>query len=114
MHFLNHGRAPVSGALLSRLALGAMGEPPAHGWSRGCCLGMRAERGPGIPLIPSPSLASHCPFPLDAGGRAELGPVPPCSPHTQAVSPPRMCCGSQEASRACWENASTGLFCISN
>lgn len=52
MHFLNHGRAPVSGALLSWLALGAMGEPPAHGWSRECCLGMGAERGPGIPLIP--------------------------------------------------------------
>lgn len=32
---------------------------------------MGAERGPGIPLIPSPSLASRCPFPLDAGGREE-------------------------------------------
>lgn len=95
-HVLNDSRAPSAGA-------GSNGRAPSPRCSRAGCLGV-GQRGVPHPGTPSTALASRCPFPLGAWD----GLVPRRSP------PPQMRCRSQESSGACWEHASTGLFCISN
>ena len=65
-HFLNPSKAPARGALPSRLALGAMGEPPAGkaAWGRG-------QSGVRHPTHPKPT--PGLPLPLPTRCRAQGG-----------------------------------------
>lgn len=109
---------PLWCAPLSQLALGAVGEPPAHvRCGEGCC--GCGQRGAWASCL---SQTHPCPFPLDAEGREECelgfvgldGAGAPRARPMARLPLPQMCRRPQEPSRACWENASAGLFCISN
>lgn len=122
MHFLNHGKAPDYGGLCGAgwhweqwESPRPMGTPEkaAWGWGqRGVLASHSSQAHPWPPIAPSHSM------PGGRGGSAGAcvagwGRCPRVCPMPR-LPPPQMCRRSQEPSRACWENASAGLFCIPN